>query len=715
MIKKITLDKVASYKSAVSIETDKKVNLIYGLNGTGKTTLSNYLYNLNDDCFINCSIEGAEGEELLVYNQRFIQDYFYQSDSLKGIFTLSKENKEAIEKVKNAEKEVSKLEKQKDDKKTEKEKIEITLRDKTSKAENKIWEIKSTYSGGDRVLEYCLSGYMGSKKIFLDKILQIQKPASQPINKIEELKKDIEKIKGDSAQKYTSLPVLTFNEDSIENNLLFQKQIVGNDDIIVAKLIKKLNNADWVQSGLDFLQTDSDKCPFCQQEITPVIIENIKNFFDKEYKNAIKTLKELQIKYTESIMNIPQKVNLENNPFIIENKNEFENLYNSLLDILNTNKIAIQDKISFPSKSIVLQKSLDYVKNLNNFISEINLKIDEHNNKFDHKDETLNEIKSKFWNIMRWDYDQVLSSYLDEQTTATKSIQMIDKDIENIEKNIAIQKDIILTAQKNTINIEESINNINSSLIELGIDDFSIEKYNNELYQIKRIEKCDFLTLSEGEKMMISFLYFCELCKGKKSASSASLKKIVVIDDPISSLSHIWVFNIGGLIKEDFFNSEKYEQVFVLTHSLYFFYELTDIKHERRKENQQLFRIVKNSEGSKIFAMHYEEIQNDYHSYWSIIKDKEQPPALIANCMRNIIDYFFNFVEKKDFNNVFLKAEFKESNKYQAFCRYMNRESHSLGQNIFDLKEFNYDIFKEALKLLFDKSGYSEHYKAMMQ
>lgn len=98
--------------------------------------------------------------------------------------------------------------------------------------------------------------------------------------------------------------------------------------------------------------------------------------------------------------------------------------------------------------------------------------------------------------------------------------------------------------------------------------------------------------------------------------------------------------------------------------------------------------------------MKYEGIQNDYQSYWAVVTDKNQPPALIANCMRNIIEYFFNFVEKADMSNVIQKPELQE-NRYQAFCRYINREPHSLGQNIFDLKEFNYDDFREGLRLVF--------------
>lgn len=199
-----------------------------------------------------------------------------------------------------------------------------------------------------------------------------------------------------------------------------------------------------------------------------------------------------------------------------------------------------------------------------------------------------------------------------------------------------------------------------------------------------------------------------------KNCCKQSKEKIVVIDDPISSLSHLYIFNIGQIIKTTFFDSQAYEQVFVFTHSLYFFYELTYTDKNKRNDLQNLYRIIKNVNGSSIINMKYEEIQNDYQTYWAMIKDDSTPPALIANCMRNIIEYFFNFVEKKDLNNVFQKPVLS-ADKFKVFYRYMNRESHSLGQNIFDIKEFDYEAFKEGLKLIFDECGYIEHYKAMMK
>lgn len=315
---------------------------------------------------------------------------------------------------------------------------------------------------------------------------------------------------------------------------------------------------------------------------------------------------------------------------------------------------------------------------------------------------------------MRWQYDQTMARFESDRLTTNQTLKELDDEIAKIDSGLADAKKEIALAQKETVNVDGAVEAINAGLLDLGIDDFRISKHSENLYRVVRAGDSThaFHTLSEGEKMMISFLYFCELCKGKQSAEDTHGQRIVVIDDPISSLSHVFIFNVGQLIRSVFFKGERFCQVFVLTHSLYFFYELTDPNRERRKEKQKLFRISKSASGSSIQEMKYEEIQNDYQAYWSLINDPTQPPALIANCMRNIVEYFFNFVRKKDLNNVFLMPELQDV-KFQAFCRYINRESHSLGQNIIDMKEFNYETFKEGLKLVFEKTGYRDHFTAM--
>lgn len=388
--------------------------------------------------------------------------------------------------------------------------------------------------------------------------------------------------------------------------------------------------------------------------------------------------------------------------------------HSALEKIISGNLKAIKKKKDTPSLSLSLASTVNALSDFNDIIKEINAEIAAHNLRLDNVDTEIAKLKKEFWELMRWDYDQTINPWLKEKENSEKILLEAETRKDKAEKDVKEKRSEISTLQKSTVNIEAAIISINNGLLNLGITDFSIKKYNDSLYKIARSEtdNAEFRSLSEGEKMIISFLYYCELCRGRRSATETKKKRIAVIDDPISSLSHIFVFNIGQMLKMEFFQSSSFEQIFVLTHSLYFFYELTDTNHERRKKTQNLFRLSKNELGSSISTMKYEEIQNDYHSYWLVVTDKSQPPALIANCMRNIIEYFFNFVQKADFSNVIQKPELQD-NRYQAFCRYINRESHSVGQNIFDFKEFNYDDFREGLRLVFEVSGYPEHYNKM--
>jgi len=171
MITKITLKNVASYgEDPVILETDKKINFIYGLNGTGKTIISKYLQNKDDANFCNCSVEGINNEKILVYNQKFIDDNFYLSPTQKGIFSLKSENKEAKEKIDNATEEIKKLNTQikNDELKTgflfDLKKKQADIEELQNSTKDKTWEIETKYSGGDRILGFCLEGKKGSKK-----------------------------------------------------------------------------------------------------------------------------------------------------------------------------------------------------------------------------------------------------------------------------------------------------------------------------------------------------------------------------------------------------------------------------------------------------------------------------------------------------------------------------------------------------------------------
>ncbi len=719
MISKIEMANVASYAQPTTLETDKKINLIYGLNGAGKSVLTKFLSGLNPSDFADCTISKEPAVPVLVYNQDFIHENFYVADNLKGIFSLSKQNKEAEQRISEAENAIREKESEIEAKKEARSaEVQSFGKQKTTAVE-KIWEIKSQYSGGDRVLEYCLQGLKGEKDKLFSYLCGLPLPATKPLRNVDQIRAEVSSLKVNASKPEPELEKFEFNGREIEEKTLLSKSIVGNESSNVADLITTLKNADWVEAGLKFLpkaiEGSNAACPFCQAEtITQALVQDLEDYFDESYKSAITTLNQCLDAYTLAVNELPMPSSYSNTPLSESFQSAISEKHSILKTILDGNLRLIQEKIENPSTAISLSSTSEAVEEFNEVIEKVNERIRAHNKKIQDMDSSLNELKDEFWSLMRWHYDQTISRFSQDNSIHTRKIETIDAEIELLEEEKSTINDELVLAQKETVNVDEAVSAINSGLEDLGINDFEIQKHSDNLYRIVRVGESEdaFQTLSEGEKMVISFLYFCELCKGKATENDTVTKRIAVIDDPISSLSHIFIFNVGRLIRALFFNSKQIEQVFVLTHSLYFFYELTDPDHERRKKSQLLFRITKTDEGSSINMMKYEEIQNDYQSYWSVVNDDTQHPALIANCMRNIVEYFFNFVRRKDLNNVFQMEELQE-NRLQAFSRYINRESHSLGQNIIDLKEFDYATFKDGLRLVFEKAGYPEHYSEM--
>lgn len=588
------------------------------------------------------------------------------------------------------------------------------------KYKKQIWKIKTEYTGGDRVLEFCLDGLKGNKNTLFQHIISLEKPKGELYYSVDDLKKEARQLQGE-AQGRQPLSKVLINVEDIEQSELLSKVIIGNKNSAVASLIETLGNSDWVNTGIKYVHIDGEKgvCPFCQQKtITQNFLEQINAYFDESYNRDKSQIEQMISRYDAEIKKATDFFNaIKDDSFLEKNKAEIESLSANLISVLEHNLNTLREKAKTPSIQVSLQPINEIIESINSIIKNVNNEITLYNQRIADIKGSKSKIRDRFWCLMRKEYNDVIELYVKNEKDYEQSVKNAQKELQTITSEINTNIALIEENRKKTVNIDEAVENIKNGLIDIGITDFTIEKYSEEdaLYRLKRedLDEDVFKTLSEGEKMVISFLYFMELCKGESTAEKASNKKIVVIDDPISSLSHIYVFNIGRLIHNEFLRTKKYDQLFILTHSLYFFYELTNTNHKERKETQKLFRICKNTESSYFEDMKYEDIQNDYQAYWHIIKDEKQSPALIANCMRNVMEYFFNFVEKQDFAQVFQRPELQE-NRYMAFNRYMNRESHSKGQNIFDIKEFNYDSFREAFKKVFETEGYIDHYNKMI-
>ncbi|MPB47196.1 AAA family ATPase [Campylobacter lari] len=728
MITKISMKNVASYKDETTLETNKRINLIYGLNGAGKTQISKFLANQEDENFKDCKIEGLSNEQqILVYNQDFIEKNFYDTDKQQGIFTLSEENTSIKQEIENLQKELIEL-------KSNQDENEIKLKEKQEdiiKIENDfkddIWKIKQNHSGNFKDF---FEGKMGSKESFLNfikskigEVLSLD-TINQNIN-LEELKKQYNILTDTTQVKLENINEISNIEfKNIEDNLIFNEIIVGNQDSIIADLINKLGNGDWVKDGFDkYILQDSQTCPFCQSNtITPKFKSDLENYFDKTYENKIKEIEKLNDEYQNLFSNISNIETFYRRDILDSKDLEFEKLYSQVKSKLEENIRKIQEKIKEPSKKIELEKTEELFQNLNNYLKQIQQKIIEFNNKLDNQENEKEKLEKQFWEFAIFEKKEIIEKYKKDKNEKEINKEILDKGNKTIKENIQNIENTIKEKQKEVINIQEAVDRINNYLKDLGILSFCIKIQDDEKQEYIIVRegenKPSFKTLSEGEKTLISFLYFLQLCQGKKEKNEAILDKIIVIDDPISSLSFNYIYEIAQLIKHTFFENALYKQIFIFTHNLYFYHEFFKIiNKEDKKNNITSFRIFKNQNNfSCISSLKRDEILNDYQAYWQILKEYKQEKthkAIIPNTMRNILENFIGFVYAKKLIDI-VNEYFANDIQYKAFYRYISRESHSDRENISDVKDIDINMFFEAFENFFNKLKHEEHYEKMM-
>lgn len=633
MINKITISRVASYKNGATLKTDKNINLIYGINGSGKSTFSEYLRKKTNAEYAECSIESVindDEEEIFVYNENYVEEVFYNSDYQKGVFSLSKENVDARKKIDSANTILQKLyienQKLKDKKKTE----ELAYKSTKSRYIDLIWKIKTQYTGGDRVLDFCFTGLKGSKETLFHHVISVKLLPNASTEDIDQIKKEIIQLNQYKGTVIPKIPEFNFIAQSIENQHLFEEVITGNPNSRVAKLIDQLHNSDWVKVGLEL--DSPEVCPFCQRPYgNDNIISELKSYFNKDYENALNEIKIMRDKYKQAFEQLSVIDIFSQIDFLSDLKKDYNNTYTLLKNTIESNIRKIDEKYKNPSVIIKLDSTVEYLNKINEIINSANEVIDIFNKKILSVDIEIEELKQRFWSKIRYDYNQSIIEFNNQTKDFDKKINKINEQVNILNSQIEEQRKIIATEQNNIINIDASISHINGMLVDMGITDFKIDKYGEDgLYRIIRGDDDApvFKTLSEGERTIISILYFLEACQGVLNKELSPRKRIIVIDDPISSLSNLYIFNIGRILrsilypkykkdavsKTGYTIESKFEQVFILTHSLYFFYEMTEMDENKRHTSQALFRISKSETGSKIQNMHYEHIQSDYQA-----------------------------------------------------------------------------------------------------
>ncbi|EMT6577636.1 AAA family ATPase [Providencia rettgeri] len=721
----LSIHGVRSYQGEKPVEFDlsKYVTLIYGQNGSGKSTVSGYFYKHGRAEYSQCNLQPPLSMNYLVFNQEYVDDIFSQP-SQPGIFTLSSENAEIKTEIDILEAQCKHL-------RTDSDALDVQKRDVESMSERvKSESAKQIYSSTAEIRKTDLWDLMAGTKQ-TDKLYQtilehteVEDTSTQEL--VEELHQ-LEASKGNPYALLESLPAFPLNETDIT---LLMQPLIPTGDSRLAAAINQLGNIDWVRNGQSWLIDDI--CPFCQTPIDAQQLQReITALFDTSWEAAMEQLQELQERY-QSWYDKPEDMRqlIKACP-LVEKEHPVYLYLLELEQVYQRNKLHIDEKLTSPSISISLEDLSVLADAVSAQLTDINTIIGEHNRKADNYHVERSRLKQKLLGYIRKLVTETITNHDKKLAEFAKKLDKLTERQKEISDNLNALTLIIRDKSSLIVNTQETIDRINCSLNSLGVTGFHIAPYEDrdDYRLIREGENSDtpvFSSLSEGEKTLIAFLYFLETCTGRKSRDDNDQRtRLIVIDDPISSLSQNYVFEIASLIQYHVIRARIAEKIIILTHSLFFFQELL-LSAERKKRpagscppEWTLYRISK-SLHSSASPVSEKELLNDYQALWYVLRHAQKndiASVVIPNTMRQILEYYFGFSGKSATLHRALEtlSSGPEGEPgFRIFARYLNRHSHQDARNISLHEGASVERYLTWFKKVFEAAKDEEHYTSMM-
>jgi len=630
-----------------NIATFKKLNIVYGRNYSGKTSLSRIVRSLEqgklpdrfldgdfnvacDGTNISQNSLGAHSLNIRVYNEDFVNDNltFLKNDNedIQSFAVLGETNVEIERKISGLEAELGsegeengfsydlfQKRKEKESKNREKNNAESNLDDKLRKKANN--EIKTNRIYND--VNYNIS------KIRQD-ILSIKKASSfAPLSEDEsENNKKLlnEKAKDDIEDPHGFEPrVSILTQESKE---LFSREITPTKSM--QDLLNNVLLQEWVRNGIKHHKDIRDVCAFCGNSIPINLWNKLDAHFSKESESLRKEIESTVEK-------------LENEKLAVDTLLPFSmgDLYSIYHDSFRDNENLLKKEIKKYNQSIgglikQLNKRLKDIftpisveacsvdtEIIGNIIDDLARLIKSHNKKTttlnndQHKARVALRISEVSKYLLDIDYDskqQRIGELGVEHSSIQEQINVLTEKILKLESEIKTLKDEQRDERKGVEKINEYLHHFfgNSNIKFDAIEDVYNSGYKFRVLRDEEIAH----SLSEGERSLIAFCYFM----AKLEDIDTKGKKLSIwIDDPISSLDGNHIFFIFSLIEniiakprktEEGANEYKYEQLIISTHNLDFLKYLKRLSHPRNNNGgTEYFLIDRVGNNSKILLM----------------------------------------------------------------------------------------------------------------
>jgi wobble nucleotide-excising tRNase len=303
------------------------------------------------------------------------------------------------------------------------------------------------------------------------------------------------------------------------------------------------------------------------------------------------------------------------------------------------------------------------------------------------------------------------------------AITSLGSQIKKKREEIAQRESDIRSLEKSVTSVNPSVNEINELLQGFGFKNFSIEATGVNRYRLRRADGSDAKeTLSEGERSFITFLYFFHLLKGSHSESGITRDRVVVFDDPVSSLDSDVLFVVSSLIKHTIeeIRTKKalVKQVFVLTHNVYFHKEITFDNNRNGGDafKDETFWTIHKTNGISSIKNHpTNPIKTSYDLLWSELRIPNLANQGLQNTMRRILENYFRVLGGVSFDDIVGKFDGEEKLICRSLFSWVHAGSHGLPDDIFHtLDEATMERYLAVFQKVFVRMRHTNHYNMMM-
>ena len=241
-------------------------------------------------------------------------------------------------------------------------------------------------------------------------------------------------------------------------------------------------------------------------------------------------------------------------------------------------------------QSIELGSIGNVVTAIGALISSANASITEHNRMVQNLSSERNTLTAQVWRLVVEEIKSDIAAYQAARGNLEKAIKGLGDQIQQATESRSGKVKEIRELEKTTTSVQPTVDAINQLLLSFGFHGFCIANVaGTTSYKLVRADGTEAMrTLSEGEKTFVTFLYFFQLIKGSDTESGITNDRVVVFDDPVSSLDSDILFIVGSLIKGLFdevrAKTGHIKQIFVLTHNVYFHKEVTFNPNRQKKK-----------------------------------------------------------------------------------------------------------------------------------